>query len=201
MHTKLKNKLTAILIILSFFIMAAVSVSAIFALTQQNVETEVDFDYQAQITDGVLIYSKNEDGQSYSITSYNNDGIVSANGNVVIPETYNNLPVTKIAEGAFANASITSVVMPDCVTSIGDSAFNGCSQLTSVYIGYGVVYIGVDAFVGCSSLSSVEFGNDSYIGWVVYASNGSSITFTAWPETSAIIYCLQTAGCYWQKEA
>ena len=43
------------------------------------------------------------------------------------------------------------------MTSIGDSAFGGCSSLTSVTIGNGVTSIGDWAFSGCSSLTSVEY--------------------------------------------
>ena len=50
---------------------------------------------------------------------------------------------------------ITSVTIGDNVTSIGGSAFSGCSSLTSVTIGNSVTSIGYDAFYNCSSLTSV----------------------------------------------
>ena len=43
----------------------------------------------------------------------------------------------------------------DCVTSIGTSAFNGCTSLTSVSIGSGVTSIGSYAFGNCVSLSNI----------------------------------------------
>ena len=57
------------------------------------------------------------------------------------------------------------------VTSIGDYAFMGCSNLTSVTIGNSVTSIGHDAFIGCSTLASVTIpnsvttiGNHSFTG-------------------------------------
>ena len=57
---------------------------------------------------------------------------------------------------AFASANITSYAIPDCVTSIGNSAFNGCSSLTSIDIPESVISIGDAAFNYCSSLSKVS---------------------------------------------
>ena len=48
------------------------------------------------------------------------------------------------------------VVIPDSVTNIVESAFSGCSSLTSVTIPEGVVSIGNGAFFGCSSLDEVH---------------------------------------------
>ena len=51
---------------------------------------------------------------------------------IVIPSTYKGLPVTKIASNAFANSFITSIVIPDSVTTIGMGAFYGCEYLTEI---------------------------------------------------------------------
>ncbi len=52
-------------------------------------------------------------------------------------------------------SSLSSVVIPDSVTSIGDGAFDGCSSLTSFVIPNGVTRIGDRTFCGCSSLKEV----------------------------------------------
>ena len=57
------------------------------------------------------------------------------------------------------DTSITSITIPDGVTSIGSNAFVTCTSLTSVTIGNGVTSIGYRAFYGCSGLTSITIGN------------------------------------------
>ena len=70
---------------------------------------------------------------------------------ITIPDS-----VTSIGRSAFYNCSgLTSITIPDGVTSIGSSAFYGCSGLTSIVIPDGVTSIGSNAFYGCSGLTSI----------------------------------------------
>ena len=65
-----------------------------------------------------------------------------------------------IANRAFGDcSSLTSITIPNSVTSIGDDAFYGCSSLTSITIPNSVTSIGDDAFYGCSSLTSITIPN------------------------------------------
>ena len=70
---------------------------------------------------------------------------------VTIPDS-----VTSIGTSAFYNcSSLTSVTIPDSVTSIGYTVFYGCAGLTSIMIPDGVTIINGGAFSGCSSLTSI----------------------------------------------
>lgn len=61
-----------------------------------------------------------------------------------------------IADNAFYDYSgLTSIIIPDSVTSIGDYAFSGCSGLTSIAIPDSVTSIGSFTFVDCFRLTSI----------------------------------------------
>ena len=86
---------------------------------------------------------------------------------LVIPDS-----VTNIGDYAFWNCrSLTNIVIPNSVTSIGDNAFEYCFSLSNLIIPDGVTSIGDGAFVGCTSLSSVVIpdsvsciGNNAFWG-------------------------------------
>lgn len=84
-----------------------------------------------------------------------------------ISTIFENVNSTKpIGDNVFGSCpNLTSVVIPNGITSIGTSTFGGCSSLTSVTIPNTVTSIGNHAFYGCSSIASVTLPNCmSFIG-------------------------------------
>ena len=99
-------------------------------------------------TDG---FQWEREGNGIKITDYS--GTATA---VRIPDRINNLPITVIGNSAFSmKGNITSVTMPNSVTTIEDYAFARSQRLTSVSLPASITTIGVQAFYGCSALTTV----------------------------------------------
>ena len=92
------------------------------------------------------------DNTAVIVTNYKYNG---AAADVTIPSRYQGKPVTTIGHAAFFNSAVTSVTIPDSVTSISDEAFINCPKLTNISIPNSVTYIGFSAFSSCTSLKSI----------------------------------------------
>ena len=115
---------------------------------------------------------------TYELNAAKNGYVVTGAGQeakIVIPESYNDLPVVEIGERAFAyskhKSDILSVTIPDSVTVIGLNAFHNQDALVSVNIGTNskLVSIGNNAFSGNGALTSfylpagfTSLGNDVF---------------------------------------
>ena len=131
-------------------------------------------------TFGLFTYTDN--GTSITITDYPDTSV----GAVEIPPMIAGKPVTIIAGGEYKGAfddciSLTSITIPDTVTTIGKRAFSQCRSLTSITIPDSVATIGDYAFYCCSSLTSVSLPN---LHWPTIGANAfnsctglTSITF------------------------
>jgi len=102
-------------------------------------------------SDSVLTISGSGDMYDGSISRWNSYRYTIAT--VVIDDN-----VTSIGNSAFYDCkNLTSITIPNSVTSVGDYAFYDCSSLTSVTIGNSVTTIAEYAFYGCSSLQTVNY--------------------------------------------
>ena len=104
--------------------------------------------------------------------------------------------VTSIGSSAFYGCTgLTSVTIGNSVTSIGNGAFYNCSGLTSVNIGNGVTSIGSSAFSGCSGLTSLIFGSSlTSIGNNAFC-ECSGLTSVIFPNSVTDIGCEAFRGC------
>lgn len=131
----------------------------------RDIEETADFEYE--ILDGGV-----------TITKYTGNAT-----DVVIPDTIEDVPVTKIGflsfeakfdvvsvtlpettevicEGAFMDcSSMQSINIPESVTSIERSAFAACTSLESLVIPASVKSIEMEAFTACESMTSLEIRN------------------------------------------
>ena len=99
-----------------------------------------------------LAYTLNADGASYTCV-----GVCSDRPNNVIESEVNGLPVTSIGGWAFAFHWHSSWTIPASVESIGDYAFNECTELQNVTFAEGskCASISKGMFEGCTSLKSI----------------------------------------------
>ncbi|MBR4366804.1 MAG: leucine-rich repeat protein, partial [Bacteroidaceae bacterium] len=121
-----------------------------------------------------------ENGRTYHITIAVNNGNVKCYLDEELIHDYNfTVKGRKLCHAFEGCSNLTSVSIPESVTTIGEYAFSGCSSLTSVTIPENVTSINKDAFSGCSNLTSVTIPNSvTLIGYgAFYGCSGlTSIT-------------------------
>ena len=137
-------------------------------------------------SEGVLTISGSGDMYDYGFPSAPWHGSRSRVKSAVIADG-----VTSIGSSAFDDCtSLTSVTIPDSVTSIGHDAFLYCTSLTSVTIPNSVTSIGEDAFYRCDSLTGiwVNEGNNNY------SSDASGVLFNK--DKTTLVQCPGAFAAY-----
>ena len=153
----------------------------IYAYNNSNQTAVVyGYDYETPPTNAVIYESLFYQGVTYNVVgiedyafmcTYTENGweylSCSSLTSVTIPNS-----ITSIGNSVFDSCvNLTSVNIPNSVTSIGEQAFLDCSSLTSITIPNSVTSIGNRAFRNCTSLTSVNIGNsvtsigDFAFGW------------------------------------
>lgn len=90
--------------------------------------------------------------------------------------------ITYISDEAFMDAGLTSVEIPDSVTSIGFGAFYGCESLKKVVIGNNLAYIADNAFTSCALTEIMWGGKVEKIGTESF-SNNKNLTTVSIPNS------------------
>ncbi len=150
--------------------------------------------YALQYTEN-LTYAELKDGET--VIAYAVTGREGEETEVVVPAYYNGLPVTEIADYAFAadeedggslvNLNLKSVSLPDTVTKIGDLAFECCSALETV------------TFSGVKEIGDYAFYASGFKNFVLPASvetTGKQI-FQECPDLEKVtVHCAPSFGNY-----
>ena len=198
MISKIKKPISILLVfmmIVSLFTVVPVTANAA-PTTLNDPVTGIGTVSGAQTDASIFTYTVNNG--SATITGLN--GSIT-DTELIIPSEIDGYPVTSIGNEAFKGTAITSVTIPDSVTSIGNRVFRQCSNLVSVRIGNGVTSIGEGAFhstgitgvtipdsvtsVGdfvfhsCKNLTNAAIGSGlTDMGWGMFAdcSNLESVT-------------------------
>lgn len=134
-------------------------------LTAGNYEICVKVDGTAQYKESAwseeIGYTKeNAGGFTYTpinnSTEYQLTKAKRAKGDIVVPDTYKEKPVTVIGEYAFKGATgVTSVVVGNNVKKIGEGAFYNCNKMVSITLPDSINIIEEAAFQSCYSLTEI----------------------------------------------
>ena len=91
------------------------------------------------------------DEDAYMITGFDK----TQGGKLIIPAEYEGKPVVEVIDLSFCD-KLTSVVLPDTIAKIDNTAFSGCVNLKRVKMPYFLRTLGNAVFSMCSSLTQIE---------------------------------------------
>jgi len=117
-----------------------------------------------------------------------------------IPDCTIHPDTRNVCAGAFANCkNLVNIIIPNRVTTIGDSAFSSCSSLSSILIADSVTSVGGYAFARCDSLTCITIpASVTAIGQDVFY--GSDNLASICVEEENAMYASDTKGVLFNKE-
>ena len=131
-----------------------------YTLIKQKKDVVVPKFPNEKIKIGSLYYQTVDDGTSVGVAHANHEVIEKFNIPLKVEYKGYEYRVTSICDSAFYKCkNLTTITIPNSVTSIGDNAFSGCYKLISITIPNSVTSIGDAAFVGCWDLTSITIPN------------------------------------------
>ena len=157
MKRVIKRAVSFVLVFMTVFSVFTILPSEVFhtayVKAAEMFSSETGASAQETYTTDDFTYTLIDEYSKVQILSY-----IGSDTDVVIPDRIDNKKVTSIADSAFRNKSITSVVFGQYVESIGNYAFFSCRSLSKLdFSKSSVKTIGDYAFTVCKSLESIEF--------------------------------------------
>ena len=159
MKRVIKRAVSFVLVFMTVFSVFTILPSEVFhtayVKAAEMFSSETGASAQETYTTDDFTYTLIDEYSKVQILSY-----IGSDTDVVIPDRIDNKKVTSIADSAFREKSITSVVFGQYVESIGNYAFYSCQSLSKLdFSKSSVKTIGDYAFTVCKSLESIEFPN------------------------------------------
>ena len=154
-------------------------------ITTANIASSVSFEYHYYETNDPILHTVTLTAPVIAISS-NAFSSCRDLTTVTIPNT-----ITSIGYYAFSGCSLKNITIPESVTTIESGVFRGCTSLTNMIIPESVTSIGPGLFSGCTSLRSVTTPSLEQRMFL----DCSSLTSVTFPDTITTIPDNCFAGC------
>ena len=133
---------------------------------------EIEYSCEEELTptrSSILNFSLINENTEYSVTGFKSGNI---GDDLIIPSTYNDKPVTAIADNAFRSQGLKTVVIPEGVRTIGEKAFYLDFTMTTLMLPSTIESIGADAFTGCAGITTMEISaSTTYVSPSMFNAN------------------------------